>query len=95
MSNENMRSTTDHSTIKKWVEERKGKPGLAKDNKETGRAGGLLRLSFPGDSTGNVDKLPWDKFFTIFDENNLKFVYREEPEGESKSTEFQFENKTD
>ncbi len=91
MSNQNMKSTTDHNTIKKWVEDRKGKPGLAKDNKETGRAGGLLRISFPGDSTGNVDKLPWDKFFTIFDENNLKFVYDEDPKGESK--EFQFENK--
>lgn len=95
MSKKNMKSTTDHSTIKKWVEDRKGKPGLAKDSKETGRAGGLLRISFPGDSTGNVDKLPWDKFFTIFDENNLKFVYAEDPEGENNSREFHFENKND
>ncbi len=95
MSNQKMNSTTDHNTIKTWVEARKGKPGLAKGNNDTGRAGGLLRIIFPGDGSENVDKLPWDKFFTIFDENNLKFVYTDEPEGEIKSREFHFENKND
>lgn len=88
-----MKSTTDHNSIKKWVEDREGIPALAKGDKDTGRAGGLLRIIFPGDSTKDIDKLPWEKFFIIFDENNLEFIYSDDDEGEIHSREFHFQNK--
>ncbi len=42
------RITTDHETIRKWVEERGGYPASVKGTPEKGERAGLLRIDFPG-----------------------------------------------
>ncbi len=74
--------TTAHKTIKKWAEERDGKPALLKDNNESGRAGDLLKVVFPGEEMEDLDLLSWEQFFVIFEENNLKFLYIDEKDKE-------------
>ncbi|CAN5381720.1 hypothetical protein BH23BAC2_BH23BAC2_05820 [soil metagenome] len=74
--------TTAHKTIKKWAEERDGKPALLKDNNESGRAGDLLKVVFPGEEMEDLDLLSWEQFFVIFEENNLKFLYIDEEDKE-------------
>lgn len=87
------KTTKDHSTIKKWAEERDGKPAVVKGTGDTGKGGGLLRINFPGYAEENLEDISWDKFFTIFDENNLKFLYQEETKDGEESRFFKFVNK--
>jgi len=72
--------TADHNTIKAWAENRGGKPALLKQKDDTGRAGEMLKIVFPGDETKDLDFISWDQFFIIFEENNLKFLFIDEEE---------------
>ncbi|MBB3564558.1 hypothetical protein FHX06_005922 [Rhizobium sp. BK512] len=65
--------TTDHQTIRDWVEERKGRPSVIR----TKGKGGLLRIDF-GEKEEAFEEIGWDEFFQIFDENKLEFLYQEE-----------------
>lgn len=87
--------TTNHETIKEWVEARNGKPALVKGtgNGDTGKGGGLLRINFPGGAEESLENIEWKKFFTIFDENNLQFLYQEETKDGEESRFFKFINK--
>lgn len=68
--------TTDHATIKKWVEERKGKPARVEGTGQKNDAG-LLRIDFPGNDSGRLEEISWEAFFKKFDEENLAFLYQE------------------
>ncbi len=75
------KTTTDHDTIRKWVEDRGGWPACVKG---TGGEGdpGLLRIDFPGYSgEGKLEKISWEEFFEKFDENDLVFLYQDELHG--------------
>lgn len=72
--------TVEQRTIRNWAEQRGGKPALLKNDEETGRAGEMLRIVFPGEETEELDMLSWDQFFIIFEENNLKFLFIDEEE---------------
>jgi hypothetical protein len=78
-------STTDHEQIRKWVEQRGGKPACVRgtgDKNDTG----MLRIDMPG-YTG-ADKLApisWDEWFEKFDEKNLAFLYQDKTAGGKKS----------
>jgi hypothetical protein len=77
--------TTDHDTIRKWAEERGGKPARVKG---TGNASdpGLLRIDFPGYSgEDSLEPISWDEFFEKFDEKRLALVYQEDASGGEKS----------
>lgn len=64
--------TTDHQEIRRWVEERGGKPAQVKGT-------GLLRIDYPGFSgEESLEPITWEEFFDAFDKNNLAFVYQEE-----------------
>ncbi|WP_165217448.1 hypothetical protein [Affinirhizobium pseudoryzae] len=65
--------TTDHKTIKRWIEERGGHPSRVKGAKE----GGILRVDF-GKPEDNLEAIEWEDFFSIFDENDLAFLYQDE-----------------
>ncbi len=70
--------TTDHEQIKKWVEERGGRPVKVKGTGGS-RDTGLLRIDFPG--FGNDDRfeqISWDEFFSKFDEKKLGFLHQDE-----------------
>jgi len=68
-------STTDHDVIRKWTEERDGKPSVViRGNDKTE----LLRIDFPGYSGDDLQEIEWEEWFRIFDENNLALIYQEE-----------------
>ncbi|HET8612489.1 MAG TPA: hypothetical protein VFL92_06950 [Sphingomonas sp.] len=73
-------TTTDHDQIRKWIEERGGRPTVVKDTEDNGRGGGMLRVDFrePDES---LDPIEWDEFFRIFDENDLAFLHQDKTEG--------------
>lgn len=68
--------TTDHATIRRWIEERGGHPARVKGAGE----GGILRVDF-GEPEDNLEKIEWEAFFSIFDENELAFLYQDETKG--------------
>ena len=71
------KATIDHATIRRWVEERGGRPGQVKP------AGGgndpeVLRIDFPelsGD--GSLEPIGWERFFASFDRDRLAFIYQD------------------
>ena len=75
--------TTDHDEIRRWVEERDGRPARVK---ETGSDGdpGILRIDFR-DPDESLEEIPWDEFFRAFDENNLAFLHQDRTEDGSVS----------
>ncbi|HEY0712721.1 MAG TPA: hypothetical protein VGF45_08615 [Polyangia bacterium] len=77
--------TTDHETIRRWVEDRGGRPATVK---RTGRRGGpgLLRIDYPGYSgEESLEPIEWEEFFAKFDESGLAFLYQEERAGGGQS----------
>lgn len=78
------KTTTDHDTIKQWVEVRKGRPCVVtKNNRETE----LLRIDFPDYEEENLRPITWKKWFEIFERNNLALVYQEKTK-EGKTSSF-------
>ena len=72
------KTTTDHSTIRKWAEARDGRPARVKG---TGNAkdAGLLRLDF-GKPEENLEAITWEDFFDKFEESALALMYEDEPD---------------
>lgn len=71
--------TQDHGTIRKWVEARGGIPTIVKGT------GGLLRIDFvegarSGGREENLEEVSWERWFQLFDENDLVFLYSPEKE---------------
>ncbi|MFO7563324.1 MAG: hemerythrin domain-containing protein [Enhygromyxa sp.] len=72
------KSTTDHQTIKHWVEQRGGHPARVK---ATGSKGdpGILRIDFPGFSgEDTLEEIEWEEFFDAFEDNQLAFLYQDQ-----------------
>lgn len=90
MSQASSKTTTDHKKIRKWIEDRGGKPCIVKGTEGKNDEGGLLRIDFPGYSGDNLEEISWDKFFQIFDSRNLQFLYQEETSGGGESRFFKF-----
>jgi hypothetical protein len=71
--------TRDHETIRRWAEDRNGVPTIVRGT------GGLLRIDFvDGPETGGreptLEQVEWDRWFKIFDESKLDFLYDPSPE---------------
>ena len=74
-------STTDHDEIREWVESRRGRPAIVSSTSRSGGSGGVLRIDFPGFSgEGTLQEASWDEWFRIFDEQDLAFLYQDQPE---------------
>ena len=70
------KTTKDHDEIRRWAEERGGKPSAVADTKSPGDPG-ILRLDFdPKDR--KLEVLTWGEFFEKFDESDLTFLYQED-----------------
>ena len=87
------KTTTDHNSIRKWAEERDGKPSVVESTTNSGKGGGLLRINFPGYAEDNLKEISWDEFFEIFDDNDLQFLYQEKTRDGKESRFFKFVNK--
>ena len=85
------KTTTDHDEIRRWVEQRGGKPAGVKGTGD-GDDPGVLRIDFPGRGAEEeaFEHLSWDEFFQKFDENGLAFLYQEETKDGSESRFFKF-----
>ena len=80
------KTTQDHDEIRKWAEERGGKPAEVASTERNGQTG-ILRLEFPGAVHANdsaLKEISWDDFFEKFDASGLALVYQEKTaDGES------------
>ncbi len=86
MSKHLSKTTTDHETIRKWAEERGGKPAAVKSTHQEGEEVGIIRIDFPGYSGGeSLEEISWDEFFEKFDDADLAFVYEEKTSKGEKS----------
>lgn len=74
-------ATTDHDTIRQWVESRGGEPACVKGTEQQG-PGCLLRIRYPDYSEDeDLQTIDWDAFFRTFDENELAFLYQDQADG--------------
>ena len=70
--------TTDHDEIRKWAEERGGKPVSIERTARKGEKAGLLRIDFPGGATDPpLEPISWEAFFQKFDDAELAMVYQD------------------
>ena len=75
---ESGKTTTDHDTIRKWVESHGGKPATVKGTEKGNDDVGLLRINFPGGAEGKLEDISWNEFFEKFEESKLAFLYQDE-----------------
>ena len=81
------KKTTDHDEIRKWVEQRNGKPASVAGTNQGGEDVGLLRIDFAedGDDEG-LQEISWDEFFDKFEQKQLAFLYQEQKANGEPST---------
>ena len=71
-------NTTDHDTIRKWVEDRGGVPATVESTADDSESAGLLRIDFPhGSRNDRLSTIPWEMFFEKFDSEKLSFLYED------------------
>jgi hypothetical protein len=68
--------THNHDEIKKWVEDRGGKPAMVKLT-EDHAGGGMLRIDF-GEKEESLDAITWVTFFRLFEDRSLDFLCQDE-----------------
>ena len=78
------KKTTDHEFIRKWAEERNGKPAIVKGTEENKPTPGLLRIKFSEESGDDLKTISWDEFFETFEDKNLQFLYEDEDNKENR-----------
>ena len=84
------KSTTDHEVIKRWTQERGGKPATVRGTGGEEEAG-VLRIDFPGYSgEESLEEISWEEFFDKFEGKKLAFLYQEETSGGEESRFFKF-----
>ena len=82
------KTTTALNEIKKWAEEREGKPAKVKGVGD-GKDDGIIRIDFPGYSgEDSLEPIPWDDWYKIFQERKLKFLYQDKTNDEKESRFF-------
>jgi hypothetical protein len=80
-------TTTNHDTIRKWVEARKGRPAVVKGTE--GKDGeGILRIDFQ--HADKLEDIDWDEFFKMFDDRRLAFLYQDKTADGKQSRFFKF-----
>ncbi len=81
-------TTTDHDFIRKWAEERGGRPSKVKGT-EGDDGEGILRFDFrePDDK---LEQISWEEFFETFEDRNLAFLHQDETASGKTSRFFKF-----
>jgi hypothetical protein len=96
MSSHSSKTTTDLKEIKKWTEERGGKPVIVKGTEGDGKGAGVLRIDFPGYSgEDSLEEVSWDEWYKTFKEKNLAFLYQDETSGGKESRFFKLISRDD
>ena len=60
------KTTTDHETIRRWLEARAGRPAHVR---ETGNGAdpGILRIDYPGGDEESLEEISWEEWFAAFE----------------------------
>lgn len=85
------KTLTDHDAIRRWAEERGGRPARVRDT-AGGEGGGLLRFDF-GEPEERLEEIDWETFFQIFEENRLALLEQDETASGKTSRFFKFVNR--
>ena len=86
------KTTTDLKEIKKWAEERKGKPAIVKGVGD-GKDDGIIRIDFPGYSgEDSLEHISWDDWYKIFKDRKLAFLYQDKMNDGEESRFFKLVN---
>jgi hypothetical protein len=94
MSKGESQKTTDLNKIKRWAEERDGKPAIVKGTEGGKQGGGVLRIDFPG-YTGQdtLEEVSWDEWYKVFQSRDLEFLYQDKTADGNESRFFKLVNK--
>lgn len=80
-------TTIDHEEIRRWAEEREGRPvrvlGTGGDADP-----GVLGINFPGGAEESLEEIGWEEWFAKFEEEKLAFVYQDRKASGEPSTFF-------
>jgi len=77
MSVYSTKRTIDHQEIRRWAEERSGRPATITRTAEDS-APGILRIAFPcGGADEALEPISWDEFFDQFEDADLAFLYQD------------------
>lgn len=69
--------TRNHDRIRRWAEERDGKPATVASTRQE-EDPGLIRLDFPGYAGDeSLEEISWDEWFQKFDERDLVLLYQD------------------
>jgi hypothetical protein len=82
-SDSKSKTTKDHDEIRRWAEERGGRPTMVEGTQ-------ILRFNFDepgGDDDDKLKEVSWEEFFEVFDESHLSFLYTDET-AEGKTSRF-------
>jgi hypothetical protein len=89
MADHESKTTTDHDEIRRWAEERGGKPASVRGTESGDEEAGVLRFDFPGGAgEDQLEHISWDDWFAKFDESKLALLYQEQRKGGGESTFF-------
>jgi hypothetical protein len=80
--------TTDHDEIRRWVEERDGRPAVVSGSGDAE----ILRIDF-GPKDEGLEEVDWDEFFRVFDERKLAFLHQDKTSDGSVSRFSKFVNR--
>jgi len=87
-------TTTDHDEIRRWVEERGGRPSRVASTESDKDGGGILRIDF-GEPEDSLEEISWDDFFETFEDRKLAFLYQDKASSGGKSRFFKFVRRED
>jgi hypothetical protein len=80
------RTTTDHDEIRRWAEERGGRPAHVQGT-GGGDDAGVLRIEFPGyGDDENLEELSWEEWFDKFEDQGLAIVLQDTTSDGEQST---------
>jgi hypothetical protein len=78
-----MPTTTDHDVIRKWIEQRDGRPARVRGTE--GEDGGIIRVDYPGYEGEALQTISWEEFFEAFEKNELAFLFQDKKKDGSES----------
>lgn len=84
-------TTTDHDAIRKWIEQRDGKPSKVTGT-EDDQGEGILRVDF-AEPDDKLEPISWEEFFETFEDRKLAFLHQDKTEGGEVSRFFKFVNR--
>lgn len=81
------KTTTNHDEVREFIESKGGKPAVMRGTSDaSGQA--VLRIDLRNDP--ELEQLGWDRFFQLFDKNNLALHYQEESSEGKPANIFEF-----